>query len=80
MDLAYTEASPGWKMARSNIPSGTLVDCRILRTRYRLGGRWELFFLREMEPPTGIEPATPSLPWMCSTTELGRLMLEGQTE
>ncbi len=27
-----------------------------------------------MEPSTGIEPVTPSLPWTCSTTELGRLM------
>ena len=26
-----------------------------------------------MEPPAGFEPATPSLPWRCSTPELGRL-------
>ena len=25
-----------------------------------------------MEPPVGIEPTTPSLPWKCSTSELGR--------
>ena len=28
-----------------------------------------------MEPLTGIEPVTPSLPWTCSTTELQRLDL-----
>ena len=27
-----------------------------------------------MEPMTGFEPATPSLPWRCSTTELHRLL------
>ena len=25
-----------------------------------------------MEPPPGLEPGTPSLPWKCSTTELRR--------
>ena len=27
-----------------------------------------------MEPPAGFEPATPSLPWKCSTPELGWLI------
>lgn len=28
-----------------------------------------------LEPPTGIEPVAPSLPWRCSTPELRRRML-----
>ncbi len=28
----------------------------------------------QLEPPAGIEPATPSLPWKCSTPELGWLV------
>ena len=31
-----------------------------------------------VEPLTGIEPVTPSLPWKCSTTELQRLMKHAQ--
>ena len=49
-DLANSLANGGWQ------PSAT-----------RQVGYWtrpELWF--GVEPPAGIEPATPSLPWMCS--------------
>jgi hypothetical protein len=29
-----------------------------------------------MEPSSGFEPETPSLPWKCSTTELRRLKID----
>ena len=31
-----------------------------------------------MEPSSGFEPETPSLPWKCSTPELGRQLVQGE--
>lgn len=28
--------------------------------------------IMKLEPPSGLEPETPALPWQCSTTELRR--------
>ena len=54
-----------WPANRSSavVPRNTLTESEL---------RTATFAERRLEPPTGFEPVTPSLPWRCSTTELGR--------
>jgi hypothetical protein len=65
--------------SRRSLPSVSIRPRLV--TRWQIAGKWRFRALRAwkrpgvgpgltcgfcVEPPAGIEPATPSLPWMCS--------------